>query len=349
MDKKHGLMAKPLKDISFSFFAILLAFVIGSILILILGESPIKVYTALIEGALGSTRAVANTLSKTVPLIFTGLAVSVALRSGLFNIGVEGQLHLGAMAGISVALALPNAGKLVIIPLILLAGIVTGGVWGSIPGYIKARHGINEVIVSIMLNYIAILFTSYLVNDPLKAEGNVAQTKIISEAARLTKLVPNTQLTTSLFIAIAVIIIAYLLLWKTSLGFRLRAVGSNASAGEAAGINPGKSMIIAMAISGGIAALAGLCEVLGKYYRFIEGFSPSYGFTGIAVAILGRNHPFGVILTALLFGILDAGALRMDRLTSISSNMVMVIQSLVILFVAAPEIIKVFSLRKEHV
>ena len=197
-----------------------------------------------------------------------------------------------------------------------------------------------------MLNYICTLFTSWLVNGPVKSEGSTAQTELLPEGVWLGRLIPQTQLTTALFILIAVAVLMYIFLWKTSVGYQLRAVGANPSAAGTAGIRVKTYMIMAMVLSGGLAALAGITEVFGKYHRFIEGFSPSFGFTGIAVAILGRNHPAGVLLTALLFGIMDMGALRMGRVTDVSTNMVTVVQSLVILLVAAPELIKWNKKRK---
>lgn len=337
---------QSLNDIGTSVLAIILALIVGTILILIIGESPIKAYSTLLSGALGNKQAIANTISKTIPLIFTGLSVAIASRSSMLNIGAEGQLHFGAMMSIIFALAFPGLNKWILLPLVFIVGMAGGAFAGAIPGYFRAKLKINEVIVCIMLNYIFTLFTSFLVNGPFKSEGTVAQTEMISENARLSKLIPRTQLTTAVFIAIGVAILLYIFLWKTSAGFKIRSVGINITAADAAGINSELSMVTAMALSGGLAALAGITEVVGKYYRFIEGFSPSFGFTGIAVAVLGRNHPFGIIITALLFGILDTGALRMSRVTMVSSNMVIVIQSLVILFVAAPELIRAFSKRK---
>lgn len=334
------------KDILFSLLAILLAMVIGSIVISLMGESPIRAYGALINGSLGSPRDIANTLSKSIPLLFTGLAVAIGFKGGTFNIGAEGQLTLGAMFAVLIGLFLGELPKIILIPLMFIGGIIGGAIAGAIPGFFKSKFKISEVIVGIMLNYLIKHFTSFLVNGPLKAPGTVAQTEMLSENGQLTKLLPRTQLTTALFIGIAAVVLIYLFLWKTSFGFKIRAVGENVGSAIAAGIKGNRMMIFSMAIGGAIASLAGITEVMGKQYRFIEGFSPSYGFTGIAVAVLGRNHPFGVVLSALLFGILDNGSLRMSRETAISSSIIVVIQSLVILFVSAPELIKIFNRKK---
>lgn len=284
---------KKTAEIGKSLAAIGLALVIGALFILLAGESPIRAYTSLIQGALGTPQSIANTISKSIPLAFTGLAVAMGSRCGMLNIGAEGQLHAGAMASVITALTLGSLPAPILLVVSILAGILAGMAVGSVPGIFKARFSTNEVIVAIMLNYICTLFTSYLVNGPFKTEGSTAQTELIAEGIWFGRLLPRTQLTYALFLLIFI-----------------------------------------------AAAMAGITEVFGKYHRFIEGFSPSFGFTGIAVAILGRNHPAGVLLTALLFGIMDMGSLRMSRETMVSTNMVIVIQSLVILLVAAPELIK---------
>ena len=331
---------KKTAEIGKSLAAIGLALVIGALFILLAGESPIRAYTSLIQGALGTPQSIANTISKSIPLAFTGLAVAMGSRCGMLNIGAEGQLHAGAMASVITALTLGSLPAPILLVVSILAGILAGMAVGSVPGIFKARFSTNEVIVAIMLNYICTLFTSYLVNGPFKTEGSTAQTELIAEGIWFGRLLPRTQLTYALFLLIFIAAAMYVFLWKTSVGYQLRAVGANPSAAGTAGIRVNLFLIMSRTLSGGIAAMAGITEVFGKYHRFIEGFSPSFGFTGIAVAILGRNHPAGVLLTALLFGIMDMGSLRMSRETMVSTNMVIVIQSLVILLVAAPELIK---------
>ena len=337
---------EQMSELKKSLAAIGIAILVGALFILLSGESPIEAYGALLKGALGSPKSIANTISKSIPLAFTGLAVALGSRCGMLNIGAEGQLHAGAMAAVLTALSLSSFPAPIVLIVSIIAGIFAGMIVGGIPGFFKARLNTNEVIVAIMLNYICTLFTSWLVNGPVKSDGSTAQTELLPEGAWLGRLIPQTQLTTALFILIAVAVLMYIFLWKTSVGYQLRAVGVNPSAAGTAGIRVKTYMIMAMVLSGGLAALAGITEVFGKYHRFIEGFSPSFGFTGIAVAILGRNHPAGVLLTALLFGIMDMGALRMSRVTDVSTNMVTVVQSLVILLVAAPELIKWNKKRK---
>lgn len=331
---------KNLSEIGKSLAAIGIALLIGALFILVAGESPFKAYGSLLKGALGTPQSVANTISKSIPLAFTGLAVALGSRCGMLNIGAEGQLHAGAMACVITAITCSFLPAPILVVVSILAGVLAGMAVGSVPGIFKAKFQTNEVIVAIMLNYICTLFTSYLVNGPFKTEGSTAQTELIPEGIWFGKLLPRTQLTYAIFLLLAIAAAMYIFLWKTSIGYQLRAVGANPSAAKTAGIKINLFLIMSMMLSGGIAALAGVTEVFGKYHRFIEGFSPSFGFTGIAVAILGRNHPAGVLLTALLFGIMDMGSLRMSRETMVSTNMVTVIQSLVILLVAAPELIK---------
>lgn len=346
MTLKHKLKGFA-GDLGSSLFSVFIALLLGALIILAIGENPIEAYQALFKGALGSSQTFANTLSKTIPLAFTGLAVALGQRGGMLNIGAEGQLHAGAMATALFALTFPGLPKIIMIPMCILAGIAAGMLVGAIPGYFKAKRHTSEVIVAIMLNYLVTLFTSYLVNGPFKAPGSVSQTNPMPESALLTKIWGNSQLTTALFLLILFAVVQYLFLWKSAKGFELRAVGGNSYASVSAGINATKMMMMTMMLSGGMAAMAGSTEVMGKYGCFIEGFSPSFGFTGIAVAILGRNHPVGVLLTAFLFGILDTGALRMGRVTNVSTNIIVVVQSLVILLVSAPEIIRLVKRQKE--
>ncbi len=344
---KKEQMKKFAGDLGSSLFSVIVALLIGALIILAIGENPWEAYQALFKGALGNSQTFANTLSKTIPLAFTGLAVALGQRGGMLNIGAEGQLYAGAMATTVFALMFPGLPKIIMLPMCILVGFLAGMLIGAIPGYFKAKRHTSEVIVAIMLNYLVTLFTSWLVNGPLKAPGSVSQTNPISEQAMLTRIWGNSQLTTAIFLLLIFAAVQYIFLWKSAKGFELRAVGGNRHASVSAGINSSRMMILTMMLSGGIAAMAGTTEIMGKYGSFIDGFSPSFGFTGIAVAILGRNHPVGVLLTAFLFGILDTGALRMGRVTNVSANIIVVVQSLVILLVSAPEIIKFFQKKKE--
>lgn len=343
IDKRKFDTKEISKNIGSASFSIILAFIISSIIVILMGESPLKAFSALFRGAFGNQRAIFNTIAMSIPLMFTGLSVAFATKSGMFNIGAEGQFYMGAISSVIFAVTFNSLPKIILLPAMFIVGFLAGGLWGLIPGYLNAKAGINQVIVCIMLNYIATLFTSYLVGGPFKAEGMLAQTNEIPIAARLVRYTDNSQLTNAIFIALFVMVLAYILLFKTSLGYKIRAVGMNITAAGAAGIKTDRIVILSSVISGGIAALAGVTEVSGKYYRFVENFSTGYGFTGIAVSVLAKDNPFAIIFTALLFGMLDSGALTMTMETSVSPSLIKVIQSLIILFVAAPRIIEILN------
>ncbi len=318
-----------------------MALLIGAVLIWISGYDVGKAYTHFWNGAFGTTYNLAQSLLKTIPLIFTGLAVAIGFQTGLFNIGAEGQLYWGAFAAAVTALRFPQLPGLLLIPLSLLAGALAGSAWGMIPGYLKAKTGAHEVVTTIMLNYIGILTTTLLLKSYFKEPGPVDQTAMIPEAARLPELVPYTRLTWGIFIGIGIVILIDALFKKTSLGYDLQAVGQNPGAAEYAGINAKQKLVVSMSISGAVAGLGGSVMVLGILNRFITNFSPGYGFTGIAVAVLGRNAPRGVFLAALLFGALDAGGMSMQLFAKIPMDLMTIVQGLVILFVAAPAMLRV--------
>ena len=333
-------------EIGKSLVSICAAILVGALVILAIGENPIEAFTELIRGAFGSRTYLANTISRAVPLIFTGLSVAVSSRCGMLNIGAEGQLYLGAMAVAIAGLYMGNVPSVIVIPLLLLIGFAGGMLGGLMAGILKAKFRISEVIAAIMLNYVFRFFTSFLATGRFSSGETSVQTIRLADNLSLTTLVSGTKLTTSILFVILTALGIYIFLWRTTMGYKLRAVGYNGSAAMASGIDANKLMLFTMGLAGGLAGWAGSCEVLGNYHRFIEGFSPSYGFTGIAVAILGRNHPIGVVLTALLFAVLDSGALRMARVTAVSSSVVTVIQSLIIIAVAAPEMIRFIKKRK---
>ena len=331
----------------YSFAAVLLSLLLATIVMLIAGYDPLRAFGAMLNGAFGSANAIANTLSKSIPLMFTGFAFAVANKGGIFNIGGEGQLYLAALASAFTALALNGLPRMVVLIASILAGMAAGGAVGALIGFIKAKMRINEVIVAIMINYIVSLFTSYMVNGPLKAENSMtAQSEAISNNYLFATIIPRSQLTTALYLGLVFAVLIYVLFRSTRIGFNIRAVGENPKAAASFGITIGLTTIGVMAFSGMLAGLAGVTEVLGKYGRFIDGFSPGFGFTGIAVAVLGSNNPFGILLTSLLFGALEAGSMKMSYVANVSTNMVMVIQGLVILFVATPEIVSQFARRK---
>lgn len=324
----------------YSLTAILLAFAVGAILIHLSGFSVLKAYSALFDGAFGSVFNITQTLMNTIPLIFTGLAVAIGFKSGLFNIGGEGQMCLGAFATAITAIYLGFLPSYILIPLVLIMGGIAGSIWSFLPGYLKAKTGAHEVVTTIMMNYIGIFTASYLLLKYFKEEGPIPQTILIPESARLPELIEFSRLTWAIFIAIFVIIIIDIFFKRTKLGYKIQTVGENRSAAEYAGINSNKMMVLSMMISGFIAGLAGATIVMGVLHRFITNFSPGYGFTGIAVAVLGKNKPWGVLFAAFLFGALQTGGITMQLFAKIPMDIMVVIQGLVILFVAAPILIK---------
>lgn len=345
--KKEINVKEILNDLGISVAAIILSLVLAALIMVLAGYNPIAAYTAMLNGAFGSTNAIANTLAKSTPLLLVGLACAFANKGGIFNIGGEGQLYMGAFFAAVAALAMQGMPRMVVIAACLLIGALAGGMVGAFNGFLKAKMQINEVIVAIMLNYICKFLTSHYVNGPLKEEGSqTAKTVAIGDEYMLTKLLDKTQLTTAFLLALALVVIMYFFFEKTRMGYNIRAVGENPRAAQAAGIAMSGTVVLTMGISGALAGLAGATEVFGKMGRFIDLFSPGYGFTGIAVAVLGRNNPFGVLLSALLFGVIEAGSMKMSYEAGVSTSMISVMQGLVILFVATPALVKMFKVKK---
>ena len=328
------------KAVLVQILAILLAFVTGAIVLSLTGYSPIEAYSAMFSGAFGNMYGIGQTLTKATPITFTALAFLFAFKSGLFNIGAEGQLIIGAMASAIVGISFNGLPALVHIALALLAGAVAGGLWGFIPAFLRAKFGAHEVITTMMLSYVAAYLTSYMVNYPFKAPGWVAQTVPILESARLPRILSPTQLSASLYLVMLLVVLTEYILRRTVLGFELRATGLNPDAAENAGINVRRGMILALVISGAIAGLGGSGEILGVHRRFIDGFSPGYGWDGLAVALVGGLNPVGALLAAILFGALRNGGMVMTRVTGVPLDIVFLLQALVILFVAAPKMIR---------
>jgi len=334
---------KLLRELIFPLIAVLAAFIVGGILILAVGDSPIQAYKLLIGSALSWPDGIGYTLFYATPLIFTGLAVMVGFRCGLLNIGAEGQLYVAAFATAWVGITLAQHSAWLLIPLCFLAAIVAGGVWGAIPGVLKARFGSHEVINTIMLNFIGIALVSYFTQYHYKKPGDpIMETTQIGAGAHIARLghfIPGLPeripLNLAFILALVCCLLVYIFLWRTKWGYELRATGANPTAAEYGGISIRKQIIIAMTISGSLAGMVGINEVLGYRYRYYDGFSDNYGFTGIAVALLGRNHPAGVIIAALLFGVLQRGGIYVDGFSEhVTKDIVQVLQGTIILFVA---------------
>jgi ABC-type uncharacterized transport system permease subunit len=320
--------------------AILLAFLAGAIVLLVTGYSPLEAYGALVIGAFGDIFGIGQTFTQATPIIFTALAFLFAFKSGLFNIGAEGQLLVGGFAAALVGISFDGLPPFVHAPMALLAGALAGGLWGFIPAILKAKLGAHEVITTMMLSYVAFYVTGYLVNYPYKAPGWVSQTPPIAPSAELPRILQPTQLSASILIAVILVGLTHYTLQKTTLGYEVRATGLNPAAAESGGISIKRGMILALVISGAMAGLGGAGEVMGVHRRFIEGFSPGYGWDGLAVALVGGLNPVGVLLAAVLFGALKSGGMTMTRVTGVPLDIVSILQALVILFVAAPMLIR---------
>lgn len=314
--------------------AVLASFLIGSVFLLILRINPIEAYTALIKGAFGNQRLITTTIIKSVPLIFAGLAVALAYRGGVFNIGAEGQLYMGALFAVYIGTVwvMPYPWHLVVA---LLAGILGGMIWGAIPGYLKATRDMNEIIVTILMNYIAIFTVSYFVHGPLKEEGWNTQTPTVAETAQLPIVWEGTRLHAGFYLALVAVVVVYILLFHTTLGYRIRMVGVNRESARYAGIKTTTIMALAMALSGGLAGLAGSGELLGVQHRLIDNFSPGWGFDAIAVALIGRLNPIGTLIAAIFFGALRNGANSMQTAVRVDVVVVYILQGLAIIFLIA--------------
>jgi len=300
------------------------------------GKNPWEAYRVLFASALGSPVAVADTLLVATPLIFSGLATAISFRAGVFNIGVEGSLYLGAFAAAWVAFTFTGLpGGLLVSLAFLLAGLI-GGLWLLLPGYLKAYLSVDEIVTTIMLNYVAIFFTSYLVNYPFAVPGLAnAMSPRIAEQAMLPRLLPPSQFNVGFFVAVAAVVATWFLFSRTTLGFELRTLGLNPVFAVWSGMPSARVILKTMFISGFLGGLAGAGQVLGVNYRFVANFSPGYGFDGIAVALLANNNPVGSFLAALLFGVLRNGGATMELMLDIPLEIVRILEGTIILFVTA--------------
>jgi simple sugar transport system permease protein len=331
-----------LRDARPQIIAILGAFLVGAIVLLATGHSPIEAYGAVLIGAFGDIFGIGQTFMQATPIIFTALAFLFAFKCGLFNIGAEGQLLVGGFTAALVGISFSGLPVFIHLPLALLAGAAGGALWGFIPAVLKAKLGAHEVITTMMFSYIALYLTSYMVNYPFKAPGWVPQTVFVAPSAELPRILPPTQLSASFILALIIAGITAYLLKRTTIGYEVRAIGLNPAAAESGGINIKRGLILALVISGAMAGLGGAGEVLGVHRRFIDGFSPGYGWDGLAVALIGGLNPFGAVLAAILFGALRSGGMAMNRATGVPLDIIFVLQALVVLFVAAPRLIRYF-------
>lgn len=324
--------------------AVLLALLIGAGIIAYLGESPTKAYYYLFTGAFAGDREIARTLLEATPMVFTGLGVLLAFKGGMFNIGAQGQMMMAGITAAAIGGFITNT-LISNVYVILIVGGLAGFLWAGIAGVLKAKLGIHEVISTIMLNYIAMSFEQYALNYPLKAAGTNPQTPPVIEAARLGKLVDiNVPLNYGFIISLVAVFVVWFILEKTVFGYQIKAVGYNPSAAENNGINVKWILIMVFGLSGFLAGLGGIERVLGGVGQFSykTGLTATYGFDGIAVALLGKNTPIGTLIAAILFAALRVGGRAMQFNTTVPSQIVIMIQAIIILLIAAENMIRMW-------
>jgi ABC-type uncharacterized transport system permease subunit len=328
--------------------AVLLALLVGAVMLIALGADPIKAYVALYEGAFGNTNALADTLVRATPLLFVGVGICISFRGGVLNIGGEGQLIMGALAATVVAINMVWAPGWLIITLALIFGFLGGALWGGIAGFLKARLDVNEILSTIMLNAIAVQLMNYLLAGPLIDPVQIERGTRIPETARfpiasdLPRLVP-TRLHLGFALAIVLAFVVWILLWRTTIGYRIRAVGLNINAARFAGIPVGSYAMLALTLSGALAGLGGAVQVLGLHHRMFTdgsaaGFTGSAGFNGIVAALFGGLHPLGTIPSSIIFGGLLVGANKLQRTVQVPSSLAIALNGLIVIFVVATQI-----------
>jgi ABC-type uncharacterized transport system permease subunit len=310
-----------------------LALAVGAILIVLAGENPLTAYRVMFEGAVGGRRQITETVLKACPLLIIALGLAVAFQSRVWNIGAEGQFFIGALGGSLVALLLPDLPQGVMVPLALLAGVIGGALWALVPGLLRTRRGISEIISTLMLNYIAILFVQYLARGPLQdPKGFLPESARFVPAAQLPIwIAPRIHI--GVLLALLLVPVIYVLIWRTPLGFQLRAIGSKPTVAQFVGIDVARGVILALMISGAFAGLAGVVEVTTLHMRLKAGIGAGYGFTAILVALLGRMNPFGIVLAALFFAGLTIGAESLHVALQLPAALAQAIQALIVLFV----------------
>ena len=337
-------------------FATIAALLVGAIFLLLLGANPITAYSALLEGAFGSFNAFAETLVKSIPLLLIGLGTCIAYRGSVTNIGGEGQMIVGALLSTWIGLSFTNLPGWLMIIIAMLAGSLGGAIWGGLPGLLKAYFNVNEILSTVMMNAIAVQIMNYMLRGPLidpvqaEAASQIPQTARLEVAYRLPRLAP-TRLHIGLLIAILLAVAVYILLWRTTLGYRIRAVGQNQAASKYGGIDVKKHIVLALLLSGAFAGLAGMMQVYGVNYRMITdgsstGFTGNAGFNGIVAALFGQLHPIITIPASILFGGLLVGANAMQRVVQVPSALITGLNGLVVVFVVSSEYFRKRNQRK---
>lgn len=355
----HLVAAKPIpqqrkfsidfKDVLFRaslpLLAMLAALVIGAVLLVLLRANPFQAYAAMITGVFGSTFGFTQSLAKATPLLLVGLGICIAFRASVINIGAEGQIILGALSAAWFSLTFRHWPGWLLIPAVLLVSFLAGAIWGFIPGILKARLSVNEILSTVMMNAIALQLMNLLIRGPLMDPAGIAagtylaQSERIPEQAWLPRLVPQTLLHAGAILAVVLAILVYIFLWRTTIGYRIRAVGLNPDASRYAGINVSVYQALSLTLAGAFAGLAGAVEVIGVQHRLLEGITSGYGFSGIVAALFGGLHPLGLLPASWLFGSLLVGADKMQRAVQVPSALVDTILGLVVLFVVASSLL----------
>lgn len=325
--------------------AVPVAFLIGAMMLLALGANPLEAYGAMITGAFGDVSGLTQTLVKATPLLLVGLGVCIAFRGGVINIGGEGQIIVGALAATAVAVGFKEWPGLVLLPLCMLAGVLAGAMWGGVPGILKARLGVNEILSTVMMNAIAVQLSNYLLRGPMidpkeiEAGTRIAQSALLPRSVWLARLVPQTLLHSGAIIAVVLAVVVFIFLWRTTIGYRIRAVGLNRDAAKYAGIKVPFYQALSLILGGAFAGLAGAIEVMGVQHRMMENLASGYGFSGIVAALFGSLHPLGSIPASILFGGLLVGADKMQRAVQVPSALIDTLLGLVVLLVVGSQVI----------
>ena len=343
---RSGSISK-LIDALLPVFAALAAFAVGALMLIILGANPLKAFGALIDGAFGSANSLADTIVKATPLLLVGLGICISFRGNVINLGGEGQMIIGALLATALGLAFPEWPGILMIPLAMATGFLGGAIWGGIPGALKAYFNVNELLSTIMMNAIAVQLMNFLLSgpmiDPIQSSkaSQIPQTARLAHVFDLPRLVP-TRMHLGALIAIVLAFLVYILLWRTTTGYRIRAVGQNPDASRYAGINVKKQIVLALLLSGAFAGLAGAIQVFGISHRMITdgsatGFTGNAGFNGIVAALFGQLHPLGAIPASFFFGALLVGANKLQRVMQVPSALITTLNGLVVIFVVSSE------------
>lgn len=346
--RRERPLISPLANLSIVLGGAALALLIGAGLMLLWGVRPIDGYRELVWGMFGSRNNVSESLLKATPLIIISLGMAIAFTASIWNIGAEGQFYMGALAATASALTFGHLPGAVLWPLTLFLAMLAGALWAAIAGYLRARFGINEIIVTVMLNYVAMYFVQYMLAIPMRetqARGiGYPQTDMITQSIWLPRLAPQIRLHAGFFVALALVALIYFILRYTTSGYRLKAVGMNAQAARFAGMGVSGTLVVAMMLSGAFAGAAAQIEVTGVHHRLLWGISPGFGFLAIVVTLLGNRHPLGILVAAILLASLDFGAQTMQRGARVPVSLVRIIEYLMVILVVGGGILRTHRL-----